>query len=142
MSTTRGGPNKRKAFAWTFDARSRVLSIENREGRVLTYSLRQVQVILDTLWNYFGRDLFPLANNVARLGKGSEKPGLGMVILETIPGDVSRAQGASYLGVVLEECGFLEWNGESKGVAWRLLETDFSPDTLARRLTDRQRPEG
>ncbi len=57
--------------------------------------------------------------------------------LENLPKDIARAQGASYLGVVLEECGFLEWNKEHGGIAWRLLETDFSPEALEARLQGR-----
>ncbi len=137
MSTTRGGPKKRKEFAWRFDPAARTLTITKQQDKTLAYSVRELHNILDTLWNYFGHDFFPLANNVERLGKGAEKLGLGTAILENLPKDIARAQGASYLGVVLEECGFLEWNKEHGGIAWRLLETDFSPEALEARLQGR-----
>lgn len=43
-----------------------------------------------------------MANNVATMGAGTEKPGLDMSVM-SIRQNTTYAQGASYLGVVLEE---------------------------------------
>jgi len=71
--------------------------------------------IMNWLTEKFGLGWFPLANNVEKLWQGTDVDGLGVAILRQRPGDISHAQGASYLGVVLEHAGILEWN--SKQVA-------------------------
>jgi hypothetical protein len=89
----------------------------------------EIQNILNVLNTRFSSDNFPLSNSIL-LDDGTEKAGLGMTLLECILGDVSRSQGASYLGVVLEEAEYFEWNGKNKGIEWRLMDTDFSTDGL------------
>ena len=64
---------------------------------------------------YFGEQWFPLANNVEKMYRGTERTGLGMAIYQLRPGDTFHAQGSSYLGVVLEEVDILDWNGKSWG---------------------------
>jgi len=75
-----------------------------------------------------------LGNNVEKLGNATERQGLGTTILEQRPGNTYHAQGASYLGVVLEECGYFQWNGKHRGIGWRLIENDFSAENIIRRL--------
>jgi len=64
--------------------------------------------------------------------------GLGKAILELDDSDVTHAQGSSYLGVVLEECGYFVWNGKHRGIHWRLINTDFSIPALIARLKSAQ----
>ncbi len=47
------------------------------------------------------------------------------------PNDITHAQGASYLGVVLEKIGVLEWNGTKKRIQWRIIKM---PDTIDPKL--------
>lgn len=75
--------------------------------------------IIQKLRATFVERWIPLANNVETMYSGTEKPGLGMSIFELRPGDTFHAQGASYLGVVLEKVGIFEWNGQKRGIAWR-----------------------
>jgi hypothetical protein len=70
------------------------------------FALDQIQKICAYLERQFNGAEFPLANNVERLGKKTEKPGLGMAI-RTIPESVTKAQASSYLGPYLEEVGVL-----------------------------------
>jgi len=51
-----------------------------------------------------------------------------------MPGDVYHAQGASHLGVVMEEAGYFQWDGKHHGIAWRLIDHDLGSETLAARL--------
>ena len=113
------------------------MSIEVQEGqrRIHEYSMREIKVILESLYSVFGDEFFPLANNVEKLGNGTERQGLGTTILKQKPGDITHAQGSSYLGVVLEEAGYLEWNGKRKGICWRITKMDFAEQTLISRLT-------
>ncbi|MEW5870101.1 MAG: hypothetical protein AB1894_12555 [Chloroflexota bacterium] len=134
MSTTHGPETKRKHFSWRFFADSSHLIIENENGRKHSYSLQEIQRILETIQRRFGGEPFPLANNIQKLYEETEKPGLGVIIHEQGRNDISHAQGASYLGVVLEECGYLRWNGKSFGIEWRLIDTDFGLDAIASRL--------
>jgi len=135
MSETRGGERRRKPFQWSFSHHDQAVIIENENGRVQTYALSDIGSILRRLCDDFGSGFFPLANNVKHLGDRTERNGLGMTILAQRPGDVTHAQGASYLGVVLEECGYFQWNGKHRGIEWRLIDEDFTPEVLAERLS-------
>lgn len=135
MSITRGNPNRRKQFDWHFDPDTHQLLIINQNGRELMYSLEEIQRLLIALYKRFSSDYFPLSTNVELLSTGTGKPGLGATILEQLPKDVSRAQGASYLGVVLEEAGYFKWNCKTVGIGWRVVNSDFSTASLAASLT-------
>lgn len=134
MSVTHGGINRRKRFDWHFDANSHKVRIQNEDGKEHSYSIQEIHHILNSLYEEFGDKYFRLANNVEYLGKGTEKIGLGMVILQQENSNVSHAQGASYLGVVLEECGYFAWNGKHRQIEWRLIDTDFSLAMIESRL--------
>jgi hypothetical protein len=136
MITTRGGPKKCRSFSWWLDKSCQELVIKNEFGRVLTYSLVEVQNVLEQIEAWFAGDPFPLGNNVALLGNGTERMGLGTAILAHTDGDVTKAQGASYLGVVLEEIGYFRWNGKNYGIEWQLLRKDFSVDEIRNRLSN------
>lgn len=121
MSFTRGGKKRRKHFDWYYDSNLQRVQIVNEDGREHEYSLAEIQSIIKTIHKRFGTHYFPLANNVEKLSNGTEHLGLGTIILELSQSTIAHAQGASYLGVVLEECGFLMWNGKYLGIAWKLL---------------------
>ena len=137
-SVTHGPAHRRRRFVWHFDNGRKLLHIRNEDDLEHEYSLEEVQAILRMLYSHFRMDYFPLANNVERLGNGTEQMGLGVAILEQEDDNVPHAQGASYLGVVLDECGYLEWNQRHSGIQWRIVDTDFSAEKLAIRLV-RQR---
>ena len=134
MSETRGGKNKRKRFGWEYDPRTMRILIEKEDGRRHEFPVQEIESILRSLQAEFGNGFFPLANNVEKLSNGSERPGLGKIILEQKPGDILHAQGASYLGVVMEECRYFEWNGRRRGIMWRLIDNDFSIQTIITKL--------
>jgi hypothetical protein len=117
MSTTHGG--KAKRFVWSY--RDDLLVIKTNEGKTHQYTLQEIIAILSVLRTKFEHGWFPLANNVQKMFELEERPGLGSTIYSLRPGDTYHAQGASYLGVVLEEAGILEWNGRMKGIEWRLV---------------------
>jgi len=134
MSYTRGGYVNRKRFTWFLDIDPGKLIIVKENGQKLSYSLREIQNILKASKTRFSTGYIPLANNVELLSNGTEQAGLGTIILKQYPRDISRAQGASYLGVVLEECGYLKWNGRNKGIEWRMIDDKFAIGTLTDRL--------
>ncbi len=68
------------------------------------FSFNEIFRICKYLENHFEGRSFPLANNVEKLGKKSERPGLGMAI-RRLPQSVTKAQAASYLGPYLEKVG-------------------------------------
>ena len=116
MSVTHGG--RYKIFEWQLIGDK--IHIRNEDGREHTYSLSETYKIIKWLRVNFGKDWFPLANNVELMGRGKEKDGLGIAILNLSPDDITHAQGSSYLGVVIEEIGIFEWNGAIRGIQWRL----------------------
>lgn len=122
--TTRGGPKKAVIFQVVYDDDMCSLVIRNTNGARHEFNLYEIMLVLRKLLEDFGSGPFPLANNVETMGQGTEQAGLGMTILSQRPGDVTHAQGASYLGPVLEHCRFLEWNGKHVGIEWRLIDTD------------------
>ena len=96
------------------------LTIKNERGRIHKYQLDELVSIIEWLHDEFGTGWFPLANNVQKLGNGTEKPGLGVAILNQSPDDIEHAQGSSYLGVILDHCGVFNWNGKRRGIQWRI----------------------
>ena len=106
MPYTRGGASKRKRFACHHDPQLERITTTSDDGITHSYNVAEIQSILRQLHAQFGDRFFPLANNVARLGAGTERPGLGTAILAQQPGDIYHAQGASCLGVVLEHAAY------------------------------------
>lgn len=135
MSFTRGGPNKQKQFEWHYDPETCQLIILNQDGRELMFSREEIQEILITISLNFMLGNFPLSSPIIHPGEGEGKSSLGEIIFEQFPGDFNRAQGASYLGVVLEECGYLEWNGRHVGIEWHLVCSGFSVETISKHLS-------
>jgi hypothetical protein len=121
-----GGSAKRIDWAFINDC----VMIKNENERQEEYSLVEVFAILCWLKQRFAADWFPLANSVVKLGRNEEIDGLGVAILRQQPGEISHAQGASYLGVVLEHLGFLEWNDQKRGIKWRIIRQPNSLDEL------------
>ena len=126
MSTTHGG--RKKGFNWHLVSND--IFIKNEDGRLHLYSLKETYQIIQWLKQKFGNGWFPLANNVQSLGSGEEKDGLGVAILIQSPDDITHAQGSSYLGVVLEEFGIFQWNGEKRGIQWRIVKMPESVSEL------------
>jgi hypothetical protein len=130
--TTRGGPAKGRAFRWEYipeKGANGSLVVRVGSEPLHIYPLEEVLRILEALYLRFGQDYFPLANNVATMPKGTERDGLGMTIFVQPGSSTTHAQGASYLGVVFESLGLTEWNGQFRGIAWRLLREP--PHTVA-----------
>jgi hypothetical protein len=131
MLMTHGGRSA-KRFDWAFN--TDYIKIKNENERQEEYSLAEVFAILGWLKNRFAADWFPLANNVKKLGQGDETDGLGVAIVRQQPGKISHAQGASYLGVVLEHLGLLEWNDRQRGIEWRIIRQPNSLDELIKAI--------
>ena len=130
VSATHGGRARR--FKWFYWGEE--LVIESESGPKRTYSFDEIRAVLSGIQTEFGENWFPLANNVEKMYRGTEIPGLGMAVYRLRPGDIRHAQGASYLGVVLDEVGILEWNRRSRGISWRLLVDPEEPEALRVRL--------
>jgi hypothetical protein len=135
-SETRGGANRCKRYAWWYDDKKGKLNIENEEGLFHRFHMDEILQILNSIKSEFGKDYFPLANNVEKLSKGTEIRGLGTIILDHSPKDVLHAQGASYFGPVFEQLGFFEWNGKHKGIEWRFRKNKkIDEKTVIEKLT-------
>jgi len=127
MSITHGG-KKAVSFNWGMTDGKKYIVIVNVKGRGFFYKIDEVSEVLISLKREFNSDWFPLANNVKTLGNDTEKPGLGYCLYhqdKNRKNRVSYAQGASYLGVVLDEVGIVEWNQVAgKGIQWRINADD------------------
>lgn len=115
---TRGPGAKAKNFCYEYTG-SNIL-IRNKENKEYHFEKHKAEEILTSLYRQFGNNWFPLANNVQKLGNGTEIPGLGRTILDAYPGNIPQAQAASYFGPTMEDMGLFEWNGKNMGIAWRL----------------------
>ena len=121
---THGG--RSRSFSWRIEGDS--LRILSESGVSHEYSVQEVLAILNLLHAHFRNNWFPLANNVEKLHHGTERYGLGAgAIHQQRPGDTLHAQGASYLGVVLEQAAIFEWNGNARQIQWRICRM---PDDL------------
>ena len=127
---TRGSPQKRKRFWWWWNGTLHICR-ENRNRQHDEFSIAELERILEDLEGQFRSGWFPLANNVAKMPNGTEKPGLGMTIFRIRPEDTMHAQASSYLGVVFEQIGLATWNRKSWGIEWRLNGKVPTGDELA-----------
>ena len=130
LGETKGGKGKRKSFRWWWDGHGQTLHIKRENGQHDRFPTAELRKILQSLEGQFRLGCFPLANNVAKMSKGTEKPGLGMTILGSTralngsrPGDIMHAQASSYLGVVFEHVGLTTWNGKHWRIKWHLNRT-------------------
>lgn len=114
-SQTHGG--RTRSFEWKVIGN--LLVITNEFEKEHKYSLEEILAVIRGIESQFGMDWFPLADNVEKLYRGEEKPGLGNILYALKP-DTYYAQGSSYLGVVLENLGILEWNSAKWGIKWKL----------------------
>jgi hypothetical protein len=137
MLITHGG-RKAKSFNWLFC--NNVVEINNMNGRQERYSLTEIFAVLSWLTEKFDDKWFPLANDVEKLGHNVEVDGLGVAILRQLPGDIKHAQGSSYLGVVLEHAGILEWNNKHRGIEWRIIRQVRTLDALGKTLDKKMAP--
>ena len=127
--------SRMRSFRWYYDPERDMLVIESESKMRHEYPVPELEQIFRYLHAHFGSSSFPLANNVQKLGNGTEILGLGMAILEQKPRDITHAQGSSYLGVVLEDIGYLEWNGKRKGIKWEIIDDDFDGGSIRSRLS-------
>ena len=95
-----------------------VIKRENQSPEI--FSFGELFSVIQELYDVFGYEWFPLANNVQRLHAGNERLGLGTIILKMRPGNISHAQTASQLGVVMERLKMFEWNNSQNGIKWRI----------------------
>jgi hypothetical protein len=116
-STTRGG--KAKEFKWAFEPNGDRIRIDRDPPEPDYFETKEVFALIHILYDHFGSDWYPLANSVTKLQDKTEKIGLGSV-LHSLSMNVTHAQAASQLGVVLEEVGIFEWNEKPINIAWRL----------------------
>ena len=121
ISQTHDKPGKQKLFEWVFDPAAESLRITTEMMTEREYTLDEIRFVLQMLQEQFGAEWFPLANDPALLHAGKERPGLGMMLWK-LRRDVKHAQGAVYLGVILEELGLLEWNRRDSPVGWRVMK--------------------
>jgi len=70
MLTTHG-----KNICFDFHLENDFLIIQNEKGRIHKYHVEEVIDIIDWLSEEFGSYWFPLANNVQKMGNGTEKGG-------------------------------------------------------------------
>lgn len=112
--TTRG-----KGISFTWQNEGGIIKIDS-EKMQHQYTHQEVINALGWLNVRFKANAFPLANNVETLYRETEKDGLGKA-LYSVKKETSFAQGASYLGVVLEQLGIFELIS-SRPIEWRLTE--------------------
>ena len=127
---TLGGRSKR--FCWMFDIEKDSILIDRGQKEPDEFSTHEIFSILHRLYDKFGDDWFPLANNVTKLRKGTEVDGLGSFICNAsingvnakVPSQlVTHAQAASQLGPILMYYNLFEWNQKAICIAWRLQVT-------------------
>jgi len=87
MSVTHGG--RYKLFEWNLIDDK--ICIANTEGKEHYYNLSEINKILTSLRIRFENEWFPLANNVELMGRGEEREGLGMTVLNITPMDITHA---------------------------------------------------
>lgn len=134
---TLGG--RAREFNWWFDVERDEVVVDRPTMKEWDrFPIGDIFRIMHALLDWFGYDWFPLANNVTKIHDGSEIVGLGTTIMGATPNVPmlqrpsqqlkNRAQAASQLGVILEQCGILENNMKQIGICWRFREAP--PETF------------
>jgi hypothetical protein len=133
-SKTHGGGNA-KYFEWYF--KNEMLYIKNENEIEHKYNINQIIAAIIWIFCKFELKEFPLANNVQKIGNGTEIDGLG-VALYNVKNNTTFAQGSSYLGVVLEEIGIFERVNDTT-IKWKILENQINQfDILIKKLTSQE----
>lgn len=136
ISETHDTPGKEKLFTWWIDRERGTVRISTEIMTEREYSLDEIRFILQLLREQFGDNWFALGNNASLIHSGKELPGLGTTLLRLRPNDMKHLQGCAYLGVILEECGFLKWNGKGSPVGWRLTGKEYDRQVFTDLSTD------
>ena len=115
---------KGKSFKWIFDSRNgitirRQFSIGDR---VDIFSRNEIEQIIQFTIN---NGNIPLANNVEKIYKGTEKIGLGSFIYNQFTKDISKAQAASQLATILVKTGIYDYNGLMRNMEFWIKNSDW-----------------
>ena len=115
---TLGG--KAKNFRWKLDEVGDLL-IERKFKNSSKVEISKIPVDeLERIINYVGSDNWiDLANNVEKLKKGEEKPGIGRFMYDELGYNETQCQTASQLGPVLTNAGIWEYNGKKRNIQFR-----------------------
>ncbi len=117
-------------FDFSYDDTTKILTMKTKHNRTDNFSLDLISKTLLSLYERFGDDEFPLANNVQLLSNRTERDGLGSTIYKLNGHDTKNAQAASYLGPLLEALGVLQWNGIHRGIKWKFCNNNLSLEGL------------
>lgn len=113
-----------KGFTWRYSENRDAILIRRKNESQDVFPVHEIFSILHRLHDEFGGDYIFLRNNVARLGNGTERPGLGMTIMAAHQNaNTTHGQAASYLGPVLETLEFFLWNNQQTNIGWVLKKT-------------------
>ena len=120
---TLGG--KKKEFLWRINFEKNQIEIDRIEANIQDiFSFEEIMKILEMLKANFNDKEIPLGNNVQKLKNNEEQKGIGQTIYDLCSDEGSKkiikAQGASQLAPILEQCNILSWNGKSKGICFYL----------------------
>lgn len=131
MFETLGGKHKRFDVTIVEDQLiiNKVDHEEDKTDKYLKYKIDDIFIVLNTLYTRFGKNWFPLANNVKTMGD-TEKEGLGEYLLRYFS-DRKLAQGASQLAVLLVESNILKHNGAERGIEFQFLAMPISVESLS-----------
>lgn len=121
--TTLGG--KKKEFLWRINFEKNQIEVDRIEANIQDiFSFEEIMKILEMLKANFNDQAIPLGNNVEKLKNNDEQKGIGQTIYDVCSDEgtkrIIKAQGASQLAPILEQCGILSWNGKSKGICFYL----------------------
>lgn len=124
------GKGKSVPFKWrNIDGK---IEIHSESEQYHEYSHTEILTALGWLQGRFKTSPFPLGNSVSNIGNETEKDGLGRA-LYVIKKNTTFAQGASYLGVILEQMGIFEF--VSHPITWQFAKKDQDTlDAIAQRL--------
>lgn len=118
FSTTFGG--KAKSFWWRVDENLNILVMRKFNGlKYKNFKLIRKEE-LQKIDNYMnGKEWVDLANNIEKIGNGTEKDGLGKYLFQSLGWKAGDAQLASHLGVIFTLSGAWSFNGSKKGIQFK-----------------------
>ncbi|WNQ09615.1 hypothetical protein MJA45_18510 [Paenibacillus aurantius] len=113
---------KQKRFEWYIDSSNNV-SVK-RDFHEYSFSAELISAIHNFVKSHPDT---PLANNVSKLGNGTEVEGIGKFILESLELTVAEAQLASQLAAIFCKSGVWISNGKVRGMRFSSLKACGHP---------------
>jgi hypothetical protein len=120
---------KEKEFFWKIESNKLIIKRYFQSGlNIRSFPFQELDIINEQMESV---KWLPLANNVEKLGKGTEQWGVGRIITDILHRDPSEGQLASHICALFVMAGNWQYNGKTKGMMFKKIDADWRPKIKA-----------